>query len=447
MLIHKLFDYINSRARVFILSPLASALGDCADEMYYGLVKVQREGKRMLLLRVPELPGRFRLGIANRELLELEAGGYFVDQRGILVRSLSMVLAVVYGVKRLLFIFLQKSCVVLHRTVGWRKMPREERWVLAPFIGRASLWKPYGVDAFRWEVVDEGEWRKAHEEFRPPELNQSQMRLGVEMAAAMGLPRGAWYACLHVREGGFYHDHRCAARNASISNYLEGIRAIVASGGWVVRIGDPTMTRLPPMKQVIDYAHSQFKSPLMDIYLISRCDFFVGTFSGPREVAKLFGKREVLVNLPEWTFFFPMKRGDLAILKHVYSRSRRRFLSVKELAGGSLAWQCCFRTLADDFVMVENTSEEIKELITEFLQKPQSYPYCELQETCNEARKTQLRNHLATFLTEDNLYTLDNTYRIAAGAAGADGALGSGYLEKNWYEDGLVVSEPVLYAR
>ena len=50
---------------------------------------------------------------------------------------------------------------------------------------------------------------------------------------------------MSARERGGYSGDWENFRNADIGNYLGAIKEITQRGGWVVRMGDPTMTKLP----------------------------------------------------------------------------------------------------------------------------------------------------------------------------------------------------------
>ena len=64
---------------------------------------------------------------------------------------------------------------------------------------------------------------------------------------------------------------------ADIGTYLPAIKTVVAHGGWVFRMGNPTMKPLPAMEHVIDYAYSDVRSDWMDVFLCSQCRFMIGT--------------------------------------------------------------------------------------------------------------------------------------------------------------------------
>jgi hypothetical protein len=191
---------------------------------------------------------------------------------------------------------------------------------------------------------------------------------------------------------------------------------------------------------VIDYAHTPYKSELMDMYLVSQCRFYVGTNSGPFDVATLFSKPMILVNTIEWSLALPAKRGDLAIIKHTFSRSRNRFLSIKEILEEPFGCQV-FRPPSDEYVKVENTPEEIRDVIEEFLAKSEDYGYSELQEAFNEGRRRQIHRWLDQgepfWPAPSKKDLVIEQYRIASRADSVAGTLGQKYLEQNWLVDNL----------
>ncbi len=87
-------------------------------------------------------------------------------------------------------------------------------------------------------------------------LSEAEIARGDAELRALGIPEGAWFVCVHSREGGYAPGHEWANsfRNTNISDYTEAMRAIVARGGWCIRMGDPTMRPLEPMLGVVDYA-------------------------------------------------------------------------------------------------------------------------------------------------------------------------------------------------
>jgi putative glycosyltransferase (TIGR04372 family) len=120
-------------------------------------------------------------------------------------------------------------------------------------------------------------------------LTPSLTKLGDDFLRANGVPRDGWFICLHARTPGFHRSPQSDLRNVSIANYRKAIDFVVSQGGWVVRMGDPSMPPLPKLPHVIDYAHSTERSAALDLFLCASCRFFLGSASGPIAIATAFG--------------------------------------------------------------------------------------------------------------------------------------------------------------
>ncbi len=167
----------------------------------------------------------------------------------------------------------------------------------------------------------------------PIRIPDEMIDRGREVLTGLGVPKDAWFAALHVREPGFFdEDHPWSHnlhRNANIEDYLPAIKTIVERGGWVLRMGDPTMTPLPELDGVIDYANSEVRSDWMDVFGLSQCRFFVGTASGPMNVARAFCVPVLATNyFPTGTW--PFSDGDLFIHKRHRRQEDGRWLTLRE---------------------------------------------------------------------------------------------------------------------
>ena len=443
--INKPFKYISKKCPILIQTPRSTVFGNCAEEMFYGLLRAKRENKRVLFLYPKFIFPKRRLfskltlpTVANQELLHVQSQ-YSIPNENIYVWCFGWLLGAAFTIAwgfHLLWSQLRRKLQVI-----WPTLPGDgffdPRYRILT-IGRSALWKPDGVDCFSWQIVEKQNWEQQFREYTPPKLNENKHRSAEQLRVKMGIPLADWFVCLHVRESGFHKDSY-KNRNASIQNYIEGIKVITAAGGWVVRLGDSSMTPLPPIERVVDYPHTRYKSELMDIYLISQCRFFVGTNSGPSEVSTLFKKPTILVNLTAWTDRFPLpfNESDLATVKHLFSRSHNRFLSLEEILEDPSGPEI-FNYSSDECVLVENTAEEIRDVIEEFLKSPENHEHSELQKTLIESRRRQIRRW---FDQQDFSGGHVNLFRIAGIVYSAAGTLGQMYLEQNWFTDSLEKSQ------
>ena len=225
---------------------------------------------------------------------------------------------------------------------------------------------------------------------------------------ALGLPQNVWFVCVHVREPGFSPiDERLHAhRNGAISAAIPAMQEIVKRGGWCVRMGDPTMTPLPPIEGVIDYAHHSLRSDRLDVTLCARARFFLGNTSGLAFVSTIFGVSCALANMIPTSARAPLS-DDLSIPKILWLEREGRYLKFSEILHSPLG-NCRFaKRFLDAGVRVdENSAEEILELVKEMLDR--------LDGTFVEKEEDRVRQAQYLGLFRPNHYSYWARSRVAA---------------------------------
>ena len=210
-----------------------------------------------------------------------------------------------------------------------------------------------------------------NEEKRPPllKLSDDDFEQGWKCLNSSGVPNHAWFVCLHVRESGWNdNDYVANYRNADIKTYVPAIKAITDAGGWVIRMGDPSTTPLPEMDHAIDYAHSDMKSDLMDIFLCSQCRFIIGTSSGVYTISIVFGVPAVLTNYLPGNGMYQLSAQDIFIPRLCLSKDDNHYLSFRELMCPPVS-MAPEQHIYDRFNLkvIENTPEEIRDIVMEML--------------------------------------------------------------------------------
>jgi putative glycosyltransferase (TIGR04372 family) len=166
---------------------------------------------------------------------------------------------------------------------------------------------------------------------------------------------------LHVREGGFHNDGAGSGRqhrSANVDDYLSAIEHITKRGGYVIRLGDASMTPMAGIPGVFDYAHSGLKSQRMDVFLAAACRLFIGTTSGLTSAVQALGTPTLLVNCTSSDCQF--WNADF-IVKSVFDRRRKRYLSLGETYRQPLQAQLIDTEVLDrrGYEIRDNSSEEI----------------------------------------------------------------------------------------
>ncbi len=188
-----------------------------------------------------------------------------------------------------------------------------------------------------------------------------------------GLTENDWFVCLHVRSAGYHkegNNQHQSHRNADIFSYLSAIKEITRQGGWVIRMGDPSMPPLPPMERVIDYAHAPDRSQRMDVILCASCRFFIGVASGLLHVPTSFGTPCLATNwisnhLPVYS------KSDLFIPKLIWSTQLRRPLTFAEMFRPEirkLSYAGAF-LYKNGLTPIDNTDDEIRDAVADMIKR------------------------------------------------------------------------------
>jgi len=132
--------------------------------------------------------------------------------------------------------------------------------------------------------------------FSPEDREQGDMFL----QDVLGMGENDWFVCVYARDGAYYGESPESGnwfRNSDIGTFLRSIDAILARGGFVVRIGERTSHVCEhDDPRFLDYSNSPHRSPLLDLYLIAKCRFLLGTPSGLCHVAYALRTPTLLVN-------------------------------------------------------------------------------------------------------------------------------------------------------
>jgi len=206
------------------------------------------------------------------------------------------------------------------------------------------------------------------------DLNEQHTDIGKHVLKKLGLPNDAWYITLHVREPGFrgedINNTSEDSRNANPLDYLSACKAVTSAGGWVFRMGDPSMTPLPPMSHVIDYAHMDIRSDVMDIFLGATCRFLIGTASGFLRVPRYFGVPIIFTNCTSSVPYFSLVENDLYLPRLLKYQGNNQYVSFKEYMSPSMSMlNSTQKFLKEGLEWIDNTPEELKDVTIEMLEK------------------------------------------------------------------------------
>lgn len=166
-------------------------------------------------------------------------------------------------------------------------------------------------------------------------LKKEDMKKGEEILKKIGIKNKNWHVTLHVREPGYRGEAESNTnekfRNSEIKNFIKSIKIITDKGGWVFRMGDPSMQKLPKMNNFVDYAHSEIRSEFMDVYLAATSKFCIGTPSGYYTIPSFFGVPVLITNLSQLSTYYSLTSKDIFIPRFVKQKNTNKYLTLNQI--------------------------------------------------------------------------------------------------------------------
>jgi putative glycosyltransferase (TIGR04372 family) len=199
---------------------------------------------------------------------------------------------------------------------------------------------------------------------------------GKKILTEFGIPEGAKFVCLLVRDSGYLDRHKKyeylkrwsyhSYRDGDIDKYVLATEELAKRGYYVFRMG---INVLKPLKssnpKVIDYANSKIRSEFMDIYLGAKCSFGITTGTGFDEIPRIFRKPIVWVYVP-LGYIITNNEKDLIITKHHINKKNKNKLTISEIFSSNVAVSLYANEFKkNDIELKENTPEEIRDLVVE----------------------------------------------------------------------------------
>jgi putative glycosyltransferase (TIGR04372 family) len=205
-------------------------------------------------------------------------------------------------------------------------------------------------------------------------LEDKHFEKGMQALRKLGLPQDAWYVTLHVRQPGYRGEKSSTTtenwRNANPMDYLKAIELIVKEGGWVFRMGDPSMPPLPKMPQVIDYAHHPIRSDWMDVFLSATCRFCIGTASGFFRIPRFFGIPVIFTNCPHTVPYYSLRAQDLFLPRLLRKITNKACLNFGDLMSPPTSMFWSDNAYADAGLQwIENSPEELEKATKEMIER------------------------------------------------------------------------------
>jgi putative glycosyltransferase (TIGR04372 family) len=247
------------------------------------------------------------------------------------------------------------------------------------------------------------------------------------------------FICIHTRDESYRNDYnRRIYRNSSIDNFTDAIKYLINQGFGVVRLGDIKAKKTSiSNKNFLDYPFTDLKSEEMDMYLLKNCFFYIGTNSGPLDIARLFGKPTLIHNMINpLSDGYPLRYFDRGYLKKVKYKNEE--LSLLEFLKLPFKFHNPCRDISE-LKFIESDAYENYINIKEYCEliKDDKISYTKLQKNFNNFFKENIKNFFKNEFFQkknDSLFWDHNAKKIIFSLEKSSGTLTDNYLNKNYYE-------------
>ena len=250
----------------------------------------------------------------------------------------------------------------------WKREVRSiPSWLMGALLGaNQRLRKPAIVDYRFSTLVSVDRYldgTKSHLAFSSTERKNAQSAL-----RKMGIKEDRPFVCLVARHGG---EQDSSLRNRSIEDFESSVEALTQRGITVVRMGSkgsPPLRSLSPL--VIDYANSEHKSELVDIYLLAHCHFIISTMSGPDAMALAFRRPALYIDIAHYSLCFTGSSLTTWTPAKIVRSNNKQPLSLREVfnTGAGYFWKDS-QFASAGLEVLRSTPDEIRNYVMEMMDR------------------------------------------------------------------------------
>lgn len=276
--------------------------------------------------------------------------------------------------------YLERPICNQQLTVMWKRVLRIwPAWFLDPIDGANRLIPGGAVHEIDNNTQNDRDVHNLLDQFAPHlQFTIEEEARGEAGLRAMGIPSGAPFICLTVRDSAYltahlrngdysYHNYR----DSDVQNYVLAAEELAIRGYYVIRMGVKVQAAINSSHpKVIDYATNGMRSDFMDIYLGAKCMFCISVGTGFDAVPLIFRRPIAYVNMVPIGYFFTFRDEFLGIFKHHFSVRQDRELSLAQILTHGVGF--CLRASAYESAgvqVIENTPQEIRDLVVEMSER------------------------------------------------------------------------------
>jgi len=196
------------------------------------------------------------------------------------------------------------------------------------------------------------------------EFTDKEKKRGFDALSEFGICQNTKFVSIIIRDSSYFakqfknnYDYR-KIKNYNIETFYPAIKFLIKEGYKVIIMGSDQSQKINfKDDSIFDYSNSKIRSDFLDIFIISRCKFFIRT-SGLGGVAVLFRKPVLHLNAHLGLFTTSTKK-NLLLPKNFYSKKDKRKLYLSEIFDKGFAFDYDEYTLKKENILLEESSGDI----------------------------------------------------------------------------------------
>ena len=135
-------------------------------------------------------------------------------------------------------------------------------------------------------------------------LSKNEVSRAEKAAEEIGINLDEPIVCLIVRSESSIDTHS-QLRSRNVADFLPSVELLANSGFQVLRMGASSAPKLNSVNpNVWDYANSDARCELLDLFLLSKCEFAISTFSGPDAACMAFRRPVLYIDIANYGLCF-----------------------------------------------------------------------------------------------------------------------------------------------
>ena len=377
---HKKFKY-------YFCTPWIYAIGTCSEQIDIAHRIATKNNKKLIIIKLNIFQKFLKYNVCNHSLFN---DLYLNTEKSIIYTLLKNIFSFIINIE---FFFIRLLVLINDKTIK-RKLPEHVRFLQ---LGVKNVFYN-NRGFFDLNYYDISPY--------PPKTNINiiktvRNKLLIDFNKIYNIENKK-IVCIHVRDSHYRNDlGRREHRNSKIENYISSIKLLIDKGYTIIRLGG--------LKQNITNFTDDNYFELNDehnlkftLFLIEKCDFYIGTSSGPLDTAFMLNKPTLLTNA--FTILgYPRNYNGRIIYRNIELNGKKLLLN--EFLNLPFFYHDLLYTDNNNLKYIENTSEEIYLGVKEFLLNYENNDFTktEKQKKINLILKENMENYFKDKLSSNTL--------------------------------------------